>query len=114
MAAAWLGSVIGVQESVDERINERLPRSLDDVFAHPDGGPLASSVGRVEQHSGNGARALPRIENPHLEVGQADARQRRVGVTQRGTNGSIERVHGAIAFPHGEMACLLDPELDRR
>src|SRR5215471_17030258 len=46
------------QQSVHQRVVERLPRRLDDVLAHADRRPVAVAVGRVDQHTGDRPGAL--------------------------------------------------------
>src|SRR5690606_15780971 len=79
--------VPGVKESVDERVEQRLPRRLDDVLADADGGPRGLAVGRVEQHAGDRARAGTGVEDPDLEVDEVEVGE----LGEARTDGSPER-----------------------
>ena len=92
------GSVSGVKRAVDQRIDEGLPRGLDDVLAHPivvhSRGP---SVESAEPRDRTGA--LARVENTHLEVGEADAVERRVDVAECVAQGGVGALTGPLPSP---------------
>src|ERR1700709_1703063 len=66
-----------------QRVDQRLPGSLDHVPGNAGRPPLAAvAVGGVEQHPGDRAGATILVEDPHLVVGQLDLVE--VGVAARG------------------------------
>ena len=75
------GGERGAQQSVDDRVGQRLPRRLDDVLGNADGRPRPLAVGGVEQHARH-----PALGNVHLTDYKV-----RVLDTHRGT-GAITRV----------------------
>ena len=62
-----------------ERVDERLPRGLDDVLRDADRAPHLVAVGGVEQHPRDRAGALGLVEDADLEVDEVDVREVRDG-----------------------------------
>ena len=89
----------GAQEAELDRVEERLPRGLDDVLVHTDRRPRLLAVGRVDEHPRDRAGSALRVEHAHLVVGEVHALERvhltdykvRVLDTQKGT-GAATRV----------------------
>ncbi len=67
--------------------------SLTPIVVHD-----AVAVRGVDQHAGDRAGSLGRVEHPHLVVGEVDRLERRVAVAERVTQRGVERVHRPVAF----------------
>src|SRR5687767_5829415 len=69
----------GAQQPVGDAVDERLPRSLDDVAGHPEGLPRRLTVARLDQDPGDRVRAVRRVDDPHAVVDELEFLQHRVG-----------------------------------
>ena len=81
-----------------DRVEQGLPRGLDDVLVHADRGPGRVAVGGVDQHPRDRAGALVRVEDAHLVVGEVHALERGEVAVERGPQRAVERVHRTVAL----------------
>src|SRR5436190_12781967 len=108
------GGPLARLKRVLERVDEGLPRGLDDVLRDADRAPGVASVGGVEEHPGHGPRAVVGVEDPDLVVDQLDLGQVRVELGDRVAERPVEGVHRPVALRGADVALPLDPDLDRR
>ena len=101
-------------ERVLERIDERLPRGLDDVLGDARASSSERAVGGVEKNPRDRRRAVVLVEDPDLEVGQLDLGDLRVLLGDRRPQRPVERVDRTVALGGPDVALVADPELDRR
>src|ERR687895_2999583 len=96
-----------------ERVHEGLPARLDDVLGDADRAPGVGAVAGVEQHARDRSRALPLVENAHLEVHELDVAQVRVALADGVAQRLVERVDRAVPLRGPDVALAVDPDLDR-
>src|ERR1700730_17936922 len=66
-----VGSAPGPEQTVADRLFERVPGRGDDVLVHPDGRPgVAGAVARLAQHPDDRPGAGRALQDADLEVGQ--------------------------------------------
>ena len=104
----------GVQQAEDDRVGERLPRRLDDVRRHADGGPRALAVGGVDQHPGDRTGGRRPVEDADLVVGQVDAVELGVADADRGPQRGVDGVDRAVALGGVDVALGVGPALAAR
>src|SRR6185436_14633367 len=81
----------GVEEAIGVAVDEGFPRSLDDVLADPDRGPLALAVRQVDQHANRRPRADAAIEDAYSEVLELHVVELGIVVGQRLAERVVER-----------------------
>ena len=113
-AATALFYRVRVEEAVDDALLERPPGRLDDVGADPDRRPVVLAVGGIEEHPGDRAGRSGAVEDAHLEVGEVDPLERRVGAVEGGPQRLVDGVDRAVALGGLDVALVADPHLDRR
>src|SRR5947209_9108850 len=96
-----------------ERVDQRLPRGLDDVLRDADRAPDFLAIGGVEEHACDRAGPFRLVQDPHLEVDQIDVAQPRVRLRQRLPERAIQCVDGAVALGGAHVALAVNPDLDR-
>src|SRR5437764_9976552 len=70
-------------------------------------------VSDVDQDARDGARALGRVEDAHLVVGEVDAFEHREPGADGQAQGLVEGVDRAVALGSGDLAFAANVELDR-
>jgi hypothetical protein len=54
------------------------------------------TVSDVDEHPGHRPRRAGTVEEAHLEVGEVDPIELRIGVVERAAQGDVDRVHRAV------------------
>ena len=103
-----------MKQAEQERIHQRLPRGLDHIAVHPDGGPHPIAIGGVDEHPDHGAGGCTAVNDADLEIGEMDAAQLREGLAERGPDGRIEGIDRAIALALRRHRLTIDAHGDSR
>ena len=85
-------------QAVRQRIEQGLPRRLDDVGADADGDPGVLAVGRLDQHPRDRVGAVALVEDPDPEVDQVEPRDVGIELLDRLPQRVVERVDRAVAL----------------
>src|SRR5450755_2347754 len=93
-----VGGPPGVEQTVDDGVGEGLPGSGDDVLGHPDGGPGAVAVGRVDEDPSDRSGSLGRVEHPYAVVDQVDPGEGRVAGGDGGAAGPVRGLDRPVSF----------------
>ena len=103
----------GVDETVDDRVEEGLPGGFDDVLRDADRRPDDFAVGGVDEDAGDRPRAPAGVEDPDPVVDQVDAVQNRIGGADGLAQGRVEGVDRSVALGRGHHPGVVDPDLHR-
>src|SRR3954453_21646160 len=103
-----------VQHAVGVAVDERLPRGLDDVLADAHRGPLALTVGQIDQHTDRRPGADAAVEYAHSEVLELHIVELRIIVGQRLAQRVVQRAHRALALGAFDVGGAARHDLDGR
>src|SRR6266849_7071347 len=101
----------GLDELIDDRIHQRLERSIDDVRRDTDRGPAFTGlVLTLDENTGDRAGAA--VENTHAIVGQLEAFDITLILAEILAQGHVERIDRTIALACRYQGLAVDPHLD--
>ena len=99
-----------MDEAVEVRLAERLPRGLDDVLADTNGRPSAEAVGGLDEHAYRRIGAMTLVEDSHLVIDELEFLDCRIRPEQRVAYGVIKGIDRTVALPDYSLAQALGRE----
>src|SRR5207245_9338625 len=92
-----------------DRVDERLPRGLDDVVGDTDGAPGLVAIARGDEHAGLGGRALGLVQDAHFVVEELHGPEVRIELLESLTKRVVEGVDRTVPRRGGGLRASLHP-----
>src|SRR5438094_6019766 len=96
-----------------DRVDERLPRGLDDVVGNTDGAPGLVAIARGDEHARLGGRALRLVQDSHFVVEELHGPEARIELLQSLTKRVVEGVDRTVPRRGGVLQHPLHPHAHR-